>query len=256
MLGARSVVGWVMLVGLLLNLAILAVVRPAWPTGAGTWAWLAVGGVGNVVGLLLAYTALRVGKVGLVTPITSTEGAIAALVAVAAGEVLGLASALVLLVITVGVVLAATVPGATPQPGEDKGRAVGVAVLAAFAFGISLYATGHVSSSVAVPWALLPPRAIGVVAVTVPLALSRRLTLPRPAVPLVVTAGVGEVVGFASYAVGARHGVAVAAVLASQFAVFAGIGAYVLFGERLTRLQLSGVGIVLVGVAMLTALRA
>ena len=71
-----------------------------------------------------------------------------------------------------------------------------------------------------------------------------------------VTAGLCEVLGFAAYAFGARKGLAVAAVLASQFAGIAAIVAFVLFRERLTRLQLSGVAIVGAGVAILSALRA
>jgi drug/metabolite transporter (DMT)-like permease len=66
---------------------------------------------------------------------------------------------------------------------------------------------------------------------------------------------VAEVAGFASFALGARDGVAVAAVLASQFAAVAGVAAYVLFRERLTRVQLAGVVTIVVGVAVLTALQ-
>ena len=51
-------------------------------------------------------------------------------------------------------------------------------------------------------------------------------------------------------------GIAVAAVLSSQFAALAGIAAYGLFGERLSRIQLAGVVTVVVGVAVLSALRA
>jgi drug/metabolite transporter (DMT)-like permease len=256
MLGAPSVLAWVMAVGLALNLVLLAVVRPPVPTDAPTICWLTVGGAGNVAGLLLAYSALRVGKVGLVAPITSTEGALAALIAVLAGEPLGVSSAVLLLVITCGVVLAAAAPELLPVAGENKGAAVWLAVGAAVAFGLSLYATGHVSSTVAMPWVLLPPRALGFVALTLPLALSRRLRLTRAALPLVAASGVAEVIGFASYAAGARHSIAVAAVLASQFAAFAGVGAYVLFRERLTRLQLTGVVIVIAGVTALSAARA
>ena len=50
--------------------------------------------------------------------------------------------------------------------------------------------------------------------------------------------------------------VAVAAVLSSQFATLAAIGAYVLFGERLTRIQLYGVTSVIAGVALVSALSA
>ncbi len=256
MVGAWSVTAWVMASGLVLNLAILAVWRPAAPSGHATLGWLVVGGVGNVVGLLLGYSALRVGKVSLVSPIVSTEGALAALVAVAAGEPLGVASAVLLVVITCGVLLAAIAPEVLPVEGERKGLAVGLAVLAAFAFGVSLYATGHVSSTVALGWVLLPPRLLGVVALTLPLALAGRLRLTRRAAPLVVTSGVAEVAGFTSYALGARHGIAVAAVLASQFAAFTAVGAYLLFRERLSRLQLAGVVLVIVGVAALSAVRA
>jgi drug/metabolite transporter (DMT)-like permease len=67
-----------------------------------------------------------------------------------------------------------------------------------------------------------------------------------------VASGVAEVVGFASFAVGARDGLAVAAVLTSQFAAIAAIAAFVLFRERLGRLQLAGVATIVVGVAALT----
>jgi drug/metabolite transporter (DMT)-like permease len=72
----------------------------------------------------------------------------------------------------------------------------------------------------------------------------------------VITAGLCEVGGFASYAVGARHGIAISAVLASQFAALAALAAYLLFRERITRLQLAGVVTIALGVAVLTALQA
>ena len=71
-----------------------------------------------------------------------------------------------------------------------------------------------------------------------------------------MASGIAEVVGFASFAVGARHGVAVAAVLASQFAAIAAVAAYVLFQERLGRIQIVGVTTIVVGVAVLTWLQA
>ena len=73
--------------------------------------------------------------------------------------------------------------------------------------------------------------------------------LTRAALPFVVASGLCEVGGFACYALGSRHGIAVAAVLASQFAAVAAVAAYLLFHERLTRLQLAGVIAILAGVA-------
>jgi multidrug transporter EmrE-like cation transporter len=55
---------------------------------------------------------------------------------------------------------------------------------------------------------------------------------------------------------GSRHSIAVSAVLASQFAALAAVTAFVLFHERLTRVQLAGIAVIAVGVAVLSALQA
>ena len=85
---------------------------------------------------------------------------------------------------------------------------------------------------------VLSARVIGTVGLAIPLALAGRLRLTRRALPLVVVAGICEVLGFYSYSAGARDGIAVASVLSSQFSTLAAVGAFVLFGERLSRIQL------------------
>jgi drug/metabolite transporter (DMT)-like permease len=80
--------------------------------------------------------------------------------------------------------------------------------------------------------------------------------MTRAALPLVVISGLCEVGGFASFAAGSRHSIAISAVLASQFAALAVIGAFFVFRERLTRVQLAGVAAIAVGVAVLTASQA
>jgi drug/metabolite transporter (DMT)-like permease len=250
-IGAWSVVAWVMLFGLVANLAVIAVGPMPGSLGVTDVAWMLVSGLGNAVGLLLEYTALRRGKVGIVTPVTSTEGAIAAVLAVAAGEALGVASAGLLAVVALGVVLAGVTPD-EPVAGRPRSGAFWLAAMAALSFGVGIFATGHLSATLPVGWAVLPPRLVGVAIVTIPLALSRRLRLSRSALPLVTFTGLAEVLGFVCYAVGARHSVAIAAVLGSQFAAVASVAAYVFLRERLTRLQLAGVVLILAGVAALT----
>ena len=251
-----SVVAWVALIGLAANVCVIAIGREGITLDAADAGWMFVAGAGNVVGLLLGYTALRRGKVGLVAPIVSTEGAVAALLAVAAGEKLGAATAAVLGLIAAGIVIAGVSREELPVPGERKRRSVGLALLAAVFFGCGLYATARLGASAPVGWAALPPRLLGVLVVTVPLAVTGRLEISRRSLPLVVTAGLAEVGGFLAYVVGARHDVAVTAVLASQFAAVAGVAAFLLFRERLTRLQLGGVSCIVVGVATLALLRA
>ena len=94
------------------------------------------------------------------------------------------------------------------------------------------------------------------VPVALPLAAAGRLTLSRRAAPFVVASGLCEVLGFASYTVGARHGIAIAAVLSSQFAAIAAVAAFFVFGERLGRAQVAGVAAIVSGVAALSALQA
>jgi drug/metabolite transporter (DMT)-like permease len=122
--------------------------------------------------------------------------------------------------------------------------------------GISLFATGRAGSLMPAAWAVLPPRVIGVVALTIPLALGRRLRCPPGSARLLAIAGVCEVAGFFAFTTGARHGIAVAAVVASLTgAIGAGVGR-LLFGERLQRVQVVGVITIFIGVGTLSALTA
>ena len=210
----------------------------------------------NVAGLLFVYSGLRIGKVGVVAPISSSEGAVAAVIAVVAGERLGAGTGVALAVIAVGVMLAARAPAGVPGPERDDPRAALFGLGAAGAFGASLYATGRASLELPIAWAVLPPRVLGVALVTVPLVLLGRLRLTRAALPLVVGSGLAEVAGFVAYAVGARHGIAISAVLASQFAAIAALAAGILFGERLGRTGIAGVIVIAAGVAAVSALRA
>jgi drug/metabolite transporter (DMT)-like permease len=240
-----------MLVGLVANLAVIAVGPTPGSLGSTDIAWMLMAGFGSVSGLFLEYSALRRGKVGIVTPVTSTEGAVAALLSVSAGEALGAAQAGLLAIVSLGVVLAGVAPEESTSD-QHTSAAFWLAVLAALLFGASTFATGHLSASLPIGWAVLPPRLVGVAVVTIPLAMTRRLRLARSALPLVVIAGLAEVLGFVCFAVGARDSVAVAAVLGSQFAVVASVAAYVFLRERLTRLQLAGVVLIVVGVVALT----
>jgi drug/metabolite transporter (DMT)-like permease len=175
---------------------------------------------------------------------------------------MGLSTAIVLVVIAAGVMLAARESGAPPAAASTRHthggevRVVGLAALAAVCFGVCLYATGHVSSRLPLAWVVLPARLIATALVAVPLALAGRLRLTRSTVPLVIASGLAEVLGYASFAVGARHDIAVAAVLSCQFAAMSAVAAYFVFRERLARPQLAGVVLLLGGVSVLSGLRA
>ena len=276
MIGSRVVLGWVMIVGLIVGLP-LGVISGV-PTGVPADApfLVLVAGLAYAGGLYSAYRALTVGKVSIVAPIVATEGAIAALIAVALGDELGLTAAILLAIIVVGVVLSSIEPArpdviagdielaadaldapagvAPPVPHEERPReAVLLALLAALIFGVGLVASGRAAILIPPLWVAIGVRVVGLFVVVLPLVAQRRLTLTRAALPLVVIAGIGEILGSTLSAWGASVNIAIAAVLGSQFAAIAAVFAFFLFGERLSRTQLVGVVLIVLGVTVLAA---
>lgn len=291
MIGPMSVLAWVMIVGLVVSIPpTIASLPTLAPMSTAQIAGLLVNGVSFTGGLLLAYKALVIGRVSIVTPILSTEGAISALASVVLGEALGVPTAVVLGAIAIGVVLASidrrvdevaaetgllaemdpddpsTVVSAptAPEPAavprhvrEDAAatrRSVLLAITAAAAFSVGLITSARLGD-VPISWIVLTSRAVGVALIAVPLLARGRLRLSRRALPLVVVSGVLEAVGAALYVSGAHASPATAAVLGSQFAAIAALSAFVLFGERLARIQLVGIIIVGIGVTALAIVR-
>jgi drug/metabolite transporter (DMT)-like permease len=277
MIGSRVVLAWVMVVGIVIGLPIglvSGVPTDLAPSSAG---WLLLAGLCYAGGLYTAYTALTVGKVGIVAPIVATEGAVAALIAVALGDTIGLGSAVVLGIIVIGVVLSSIEParpdviagdfeiaadaiegpavaGALAVRDEDTRKAVVLAVTAAVIFGVGLVATGKAAADVPPIWVAISVRIVGLVVVVLPLVIQRRMTLTRAVLPLVLIAGTGEIIGSTLSAWGASFDIAITAVLGSQFAAIAAVLAFLLFGERLSRTQVLGVVLIVVGVSALAVL--
>jgi len=247
MLGSRVVLAWIMIVGVIVALPIAAVGPGPATVAPSTIALLLLAGTCYVIGLQLTYAALRVGKVSIVAPIVSTEGAVAALISVALGDPIGFVAGLMLVAIAAGVVLSSLErarpevaagdfdvtadalegPGPVDQPaGEspvDARRTAALSVVAALVFGVGLVAAGRSAQLVPVAWVALTARLVGIVGVVVPLLLQRRLRLSRAALPLVV------------------------------IAALAAVAAFLLFGERLARVQVVGVVLIVVGVTLLAA---
>lgn len=275
-IGSWATLGWVMLFGTLIAVPATIVAGGGANLTPDALRLLAISGAGNVIGLLLAYTAFQGGKVAVIAPILSTEGAMGAVISVAFGEQIGIAAAVVLTVIAVGVILASSGTADTPAegvvepgstgagglpvdragPGHPGTRATLLAVGAAVSFGINLYASARIGATLPLVWSILPARIGGLIFVALPLLAMGRLRLTREALPFVLVVALTEVIGTAVFAFGSRDGVAVAAVTASQFGAIAAVVSVVAFGERLRRIQVAGVAAIAVGVAVLAALQA
>jgi drug/metabolite transporter (DMT)-like permease len=260
LIGASSTLTIVMVTGLVATLpfALLA------PPPADAWnpsilLTLLVAGAGNVLGLQLLYLGYREGLVAIVSALASTEGAIAAVLAIVFGEAVSPGVGVALAIVVAGVVLAAFAgvdQSEHPIEGGSQRRAIAYAVAAALSFGVGLYAVGRAANELPIAWAVMPARVVGVAVVALPLIASGRFHFTRVALPWAVADGLLEVAGIAAFSVGAREGIAVTSVLATQYVAMTALVAWFLFNEQPTRLQRVGVGSVVVGVGVLSVLRA
>lgn len=254
MIGSQQVLAYVVLTGLVIMVVAAPVVEGVpHVTGRGA-AWALAAGAASVIGLGCVYAALRIGKVGVVAPIASCEGALAAVFSVIfLGEQLSLGVALALAVVASGVVLVTF----HAHLSDVHLRPALLAGTSAVVFGFGLVASSQAGGAIGPYWTILVSRVVGVVFVVVPMVLSGQLRPPgRRALPLVVYSGLAEVIGFVGYITGSQHGVAVPAVLASQFAAVAAFVSFLFFGERLTRMQVCGAVLIGTGVATVALLRA
>jgi drug/metabolite transporter (DMT)-like permease len=252
-IGTQQALAYVMLFGLVAT-AVMAVASGA-PRHAGSHslAWAVLSGVGSSLGLSLMYRALRHGKVGVVAPIASTEGALAAVFSMAfLGERLTSGVIACLAVIVAGVV-AVTLHGHRSdvhlRPSLD-------ALAASCAFGVGLVSSAQACHGLGPFWTILVGRVVGVSAIAAPLLLRGVLRGPGRAWWMVLFSGLAELFGFAAYIYGSRGGAAVPAVLGSQFAAVATLGSFALFGERLLPRQLAAGAVIVAGVGGLAVLRA
>ena len=254
-IGAWSATALVIFIGLLASVPLLLLDPPTQPLAVADLAWLTVAGLGYAVGMIFNYSALSGGKVAVTAPIVSTEGSIAATLAVLTGETASPLLVVMLATIAVGVFVVSMQPGGGADALAAGGeRYIVFAVLSALIFGIGLYAAGRASDLVPASLVVVAGRVAGVIVVTLPLALTRRLRFERRVLPFLLVAGVAEVAGMYLFAWGAAESIAVTSVLSTQFAVIAALVAHAL-GERISSRQWAGVATVTVGVVVITITR-
>jgi drug/metabolite transporter (DMT)-like permease len=254
-IGGPSTLAWIFGVGLLV-VAPVALIHGLPDASAGAWAWAALAAAGSLAGLALLFTALQWGRVGLVSATISSQGAFAAIYAAFAGESLHPLSLVAIGVSAAGTYVLIGSDGGSVAPIHER-RGILLALAAACFTGASLFAASRGGDGIGADWVVLCVRAASVGAVLVPLAATRRLRDPRPVLWPMLVSAVGEVAAFAAYiAASDRIGVAVPAVIASQFALIAAAVGWVVLGERLGGRQLAGAGAILAGVTALTIVQA
>jgi drug/metabolite transporter (DMT)-like permease len=259
LIGALTALVWVQVTGLVQILPFaLAEGVPSAPS-AGEAAWIAVGAVGVVAGITLAYAALGRGAVSVVAPVIAVDGALAAVASVVLGEHIAVATAggLVVVIGAMLVVLHATMAQERAGVAGHSRAAVLLGIGAACGFALFLLAAIRAGDGLGDAQLQLVYRVVPLTAIGLPLLVRGRVGRPDGAwLPIVMSAGL-QTAGFFLYRVAGRGGdVAIPSVLSSQFAVFAILGGVLVLGERLSRRQLGGLAGLLAGIAVVAGTHA
>jgi len=203
----------------------------------------------TLLGYLTAFSAFKIGKVSVVAPIIACEGAVAAVASILFfGEQLEPVILLLLPIAVVGVVLAAM-----SGDGEGKGGALRAAA-AALIWGGILLTAAPVADEFGVLWGFAMVRLVALaIALAIGLVLGTAANGRRNWRNVAIW-GVGDSVASLLYVAAADRGpVAVAGVLAAQFATVGAIAGVVLLKERLRARQWAGVVLVLLAVTGIAA---
>jgi len=217
-------------------------------TAADVW-WGALGGIAGMFGVLALYAGLGRGPMGLVAPTTAV---LSALVPVAWGFFVGeRPGGLATIGIFLGLVGIAIVSGSDGPAGRLDRTLLTLGLFAGLGFGAFFIALDQTSVDSGM-WPL-----VGARAVTVPMILfaawsERPVPHLGDGVRFAIGAGVFDMVANGMFLAAAQRGlIAVAAVLAALYPAFTAILARVVLHERVSRFQLTGVGLALVAIVLI-----
>jgi drug/metabolite transporter (DMT)-like permease len=244
------VVGWSATFGVLLS-TIAVALAGGWHGPYGWLPWGMAAGCTGALGLICYYVALSTGTMGVVAPVTSLGVVVPVVVGILSGEspssitLDGIAVAVVGIVLTSGPEFSGALASARP---------VLVAVAAGFFFGIFfvLANKGADSSPIQTLWAMR----VTIMAAFVVAALARRTIgdLQRRDYLHVLGISAADLGANLCFVVASTKGyVSITSVLSSLFPVVTVLLARLVLAERLRRIQVAGVAVTMLGVALISA---
>lgn len=214
-------------------------------------------GVGVGLGIVCFYAAMAAGTVSIVAPVTAVTGAVIPVsVGLARGERPGAAAVAGIGLALVAVTVVSLAPGEARADGArgDGARVLLLALTAGVSFGAFFVLFAEIDEDAGM-WPLPLQRvASTVLLLGLVLATGASLRTARSAARAAVAIAALEVTATVFVLLAVQRGpLAVASVLASLYPVTTVLLAGLVLRERLTRLQLSGVGLALVAVVLVSA---
>lgn len=251
---AYAVTGTSHLLSFVLLSAAVLVVRPS-AVGWGDIFWGGVSGLSGVIGVIALFSALAVGRMSIVAPITAAlSAALPALFDLAGGTRLSALTLVSMALALVAIVIASIAPdhpeSATGHEYRPR-RALVLSLLSGVGFAgafIAFSLTG--SGSGLVP--ILSARVVSIsVAVIAAFRLGSGFPVKRPALRVTLGAGVTDALASVTMLFAIRIGpLAVASVLGSLYPIVVAFLARLFIGERLTWLQKASVVVAMLAVLL------
>ncbi len=246
---AASVVLAAYTVGCVLLVILALIWREAFPSPINVL-WGGLSGVSGAIGLIAFYSALSIGRMGIIAPVSAILTA--GIPVLFSAYTQGLPSLLQL----GGFVLALFAIGLVSRPERAKGRpeGLGLALIAGCGFGCFFVLISRVSPG-ATFWPLAVARLTSVGVLLVVISIRRQKILPKKSITLlVILAGVLDALGNAFFVFATHVGrLDVAAILSSLYPVATVLLATLILHERMTRIQTLGILLALLAIPMISA---
>ena len=219
------------------------------------WLFGVVAAVLTVSGALALSKAFALGKASIVAPLVTSYGVVTTLLSWAGGEQISLIQLLCIALCVIGVILSSIHSDSKIPHTTQASSSIAYALLAAVFYGTSFWLQGHFVLPVLGPVTMLwLAYLVGlIVLVVIVLRIEDGLKIPPLKNCMTLTgASLMNLGGFSSFAWGAVAGsVSVVTVISTLSGGIAAILGYVFFKERLAKLQVLGVVLVLVGAFVL-----
>jgi drug/metabolite transporter (DMT)-like permease len=209
----------------------------------------------TVSGALALSKAFALGKASIVAPLVTSYGVVTTLLSWAAGEQISLIQLFCIALCVLGVILSSIHSDSKIPHTTQAGSSIAYALLAAVFYGTSFWLQGHYVLPVLGPVTMLwLAYLIGLmVLIVIVLRIEDGLKIPPLKNCMTLTgASLMNLGGFSSFAWGAVAGsVSVVTVISTLSGGIAAILGYVFFKERLAKIQILGVVLVLLGAFVL-----
>jgi drug/metabolite transporter (DMT)-like permease len=247
-------------IGLAAALVFLAFSGEA-PPPVAALALASLAGLSGLFGLANLLRALATGPMGLVAPAVAVIGAgVPAVVGIVRGDVLSAVQIAGLVAALAAVTIASRPwdPQAAPNSGPAAiagSASLWLIVFAGLGFaGFYLLMNESRGLGGQLWWPVNAARATSLTGVLLVGLITRaRLIPPRDQLPLLLATGLGDLGGNVFFVLANSVGpLSIAAVVSSLYPVTTVLLARVVLGERLSRIQLVGVGLALVGIVLIT----